>query len=288
MFDTTNLRWITRSQRPVGQGLFHYSSFSKNSSEQPWLDFVYDCGSTESYKVDRNREVQLLAKESQSRPIDILFISHADHDHVSGIPELSNLGVKFRTIMLPHLDVGERLICLARAIATSRATAIDPAYLSFVVDPTEALRALRPERIILLHRGTDPSPFAERPDDSPPEPLPDGRSEYGYTFVGSQPSPVRSQDAQIDGVNVFECGDDTSLAIDGAGWILSPFVAAAVRNQTEHFKRKLFSELQTKSAQAHRVEFRRLPQADARKYFVTPQARKPGAGNSARYLQGRA
>lgn len=80
---------FTRTLRPVGQGAFFTECFDMDGYE---TIVVYDCGSTS--KEPLISEIKQFKNDHNSffdyapAPFNILFISHFDDDHVSGLKEL--------------------------------------------------------------------------------------------------------------------------------------------------------------------------------------------------------
>lgn len=103
-------------QHPVGRGGL-FSGYVDTGYRS--LRWIYDCGSF-------NRQNELISEISRVRysgDVDILFISHLDNDHVSGIDELlqqfNNVGRPIRTVMLPYLDHDISLGIMAKSGANS-------------------------------------------------------------------------------------------------------------------------------------------------------------------------
>ena len=69
----------------------------------------------------------------------MLFISHAHADHLNGVEQLLEPGLKVDTIVLPLLNVADRLIAYGRDLADDAASAQNAFYRDFVIDPTAAL-----------------------------------------------------------------------------------------------------------------------------------------------------
>ena len=94
--------YILRYQHPVGQGCFHTGIIRGNCFRTSSTDdilYVYDCGALDQ-KVLRS-EIDLLSGEYSS--INALFLSHLDHDHVSGLDYLL-AKIKVQTIYIPYID----------------------------------------------------------------------------------------------------------------------------------------------------------------------------------------
>jgi hypothetical protein len=74
---------IIRTIHPVGQGAFYSERYIDKEGKSKHL-MVYDCGSNSPRKLER--EISSSIKEKET--INILFISHFDFDHVSGLAYL--------------------------------------------------------------------------------------------------------------------------------------------------------------------------------------------------------
>ena len=86
---------VIRTIHPVGQGGFYTEIFRDGINDHC---IVYDCGSENKQKL----KSVISSALPDNTPIDILFISHFDSDHVNGIKEL----IKHHTIkcvVMPQL-----------------------------------------------------------------------------------------------------------------------------------------------------------------------------------------
>lgn len=101
-----------RTVHAIGQGAFHSEIF--HSGNHCVFCCVYDCGTSSpdpdlGERLDRCLRCipisnkQDLFTENPKHPIDILFISHLDSDHVNGISSLKNTHAISR-VVLPLLD----------------------------------------------------------------------------------------------------------------------------------------------------------------------------------------
>src|SRR4051794_18710519 len=116
-----------RIQYPIGQGFFHAAEVNVGSGT---FRYIVDCGSTSVTMVDQqvDRYIDDLGSEEH---IDALFLSHIDHDHVSGLDRL--LGpTKVDAVFLPLLSPFARLALIAHAIEANHLTAD---LLSLLADP---------------------------------------------------------------------------------------------------------------------------------------------------------
>lgn len=101
---------MTRTFHPVGQGAFYSEHFRSENGDD--FRIVYDCGTkTSKKKVDPVKVIQGAFKDR--KPIDILFISHFDEDHVSMISELLNQYAIIQCVVLPLLPVEEKSVLRA-------------------------------------------------------------------------------------------------------------------------------------------------------------------------------
>ena len=103
---------MTRTFHPVGQGVFYSEQFRSENGDG--FRIVYDCGTkTSRQKVDPATVIQDAFKDIETvenkKPIDILFISHFDTDHVSMINELLNQHA-ILCVVLPLLPVEEKSV----------------------------------------------------------------------------------------------------------------------------------------------------------------------------------
>ncbi|NMM50753.1 MBL fold metallo-hydrolase [Marinigracilibium pacificum] len=83
----------------VGQGAFYGGTIKK---ENQFYSIVYDCG-TSSRKEFLNNEIDLFSDWlPEPRVIDLLFVSHFDFDHVSGLKRLFQK-TNIKRIIIPYI-----------------------------------------------------------------------------------------------------------------------------------------------------------------------------------------
>lgn len=224
-----------RTQYAVGQGFFHAGELREE--ENVHLRYVVDCGAT----VDTFNELfgcirrfrHTLSEEDQ---LDVLFITHAHFDHLSGVAALVN-GLKVETVVLPLINVVDRLYAFAHAHATNAgATGSDGGFFeAFIADPIAAVAELGPRRILLVEGGSDGgAPFSKGPDDGDrgPEGLPDGDNEPPFRTKLIGRGKVRSSDAgaMVNGAQVLIIPQTLALMPSAAThlWLLAPYVDPAI------------------------------------------------------------
>ena len=98
-------------QHPVGHGGFH-SGYLQDANG-PTFRWAFDCGSRMTRKFDSYLRVWTLQYQ---QPLDWLFISHFDSDHVSGLDVLMGNTV-VRDVMIPYLNDRELAFLLLHEIA---------------------------------------------------------------------------------------------------------------------------------------------------------------------------
>lgn len=93
---------FNRTFWPIGHGAF-YSERFYDSNKKVIFTAVYDCGSEQ--KEVLSNCIDAFLKEGKT--IDILFLSHFHHDHVSGLKKLlSKAGVVVKNLVIPQLTDG--------------------------------------------------------------------------------------------------------------------------------------------------------------------------------------
>jgi hypothetical protein len=138
---------------PVGQGLFVSGTLATLRPHEECFTWVYDCGS-DAFKTLKPELADFL-NGLHHKPLEMVFVSHFDKDHVNGVCELlKTSGAK--AILLPYMPLAHRML-----IAVDQN--ISGWYLRFLVDPASYLLSISPESSIYYVRGGSP----------PPEPPPD-------------------------------------------------------------------------------------------------------------------
>lgn len=92
-------------QHPVGQGGLFSGTVTSGAGLFRW---VHDCGSNQHDPL--GREISAVAAGGE---IDLLFLSHLDSDHVSGVDRLLTQ-VAVREVVLPYLDETALILILTR------------------------------------------------------------------------------------------------------------------------------------------------------------------------------
>jgi hypothetical protein len=149
-----------RTQHPVGQGFFHSGEIRV---QEAVIRYVYDCGSENDDSLN-SAVSDYASQEDGSFKLDILFLSHLDSDHVSGLDRLL-IKVPTATVVLPYLSNIDRLIIIAKAIEDDKLTGT---LFSFASDPDGWFVERGVEHIIYVEGSNDGN---DEPPQLPPEPV---------------------------------------------------------------------------------------------------------------------
>ena len=201
------------------------------------------------YAVSRDGRIdEYLASVGAKQPLDLLFISHAHADHLNGVERLLDIakGLSVKTIVLPLLNVEDRLVAYARAASEDAASADTPFYQAFVIAPSAALARFNPDRIIFVEPGNrnGGAPFSGGPD-GPADGRPNldtdllGKESLSWKVIGS--GAIRRDgpaSAQLKAGMALVIPDTLAL-ISSAGtqasWLFAPFVDPTVKSGTASF-----------------------------------------------------
>lgn len=208
-------------QLPIGQGGFLIGEVTDRRTEA--FTYAFDCGS-----INREHFEQGLSLCSYDK-IDVLFVSHLDVDHISGIEALA-AQVQINTVILPCLDALHLTLIALEAISTG---GLRLSVRSFLQDPAGWFADRGVKQILHIPRGdsaAEAEPFD--PDDSGRDDIvssgeDDGlRGPYTIRSKGAGPSKrIRAGAAQERTL-----GEETSITADigWAGgspcWLLVPYV----------------------------------------------------------------
>ena len=98
------MTFLTRTFHPVGFGAFYVE---KHRSGCGAITIVYDCGTKK--RIDFLKKAITNEFTQKGLVIDVLFISHFDKDHVSGIPFLKEY-CNIKKVIIPYLSEEDRLL----------------------------------------------------------------------------------------------------------------------------------------------------------------------------------
>lgn len=192
---------VTQTQWPVGQGFFHTGAVAPHlHPRRPVVTYAHDCGGV-SGKQAVTDAIDALSFHPQyrteHRPLDIVFISHFDADHINGIGDLI-ASARPKRFVIPYVGALATLHLAAKVLlegTLSEAERRD--YWSFLASPRLWLLGRAPEASVITvgaPEGYEPD-FGNlpRPHDQEP-PGPGGELTAHFASDGSIPnaSPVAS------------------------------------------------------------------------------------------------
>ena len=231
-----------RLQLPVGQGFFH-AGWVHLSEDSPGYFYIYDCGSMTKYATACKREVKKLhGCVGNGAKLHLLVLSHMHADHVNGVPGLlKDEALKVDTIMMPLVNMEDRLLSYAATVANDPKAARTKFYRSFVVDPVAAVSRFQPRNILLVRSGKGGAPGGEPDEDGPLDGAPDIRGEgegYFWKLVGRGSAEEKTRHS--DGPIILTIPDSSALKIFEVGhwndaWLLAPYVDRDIRRNRNVF-----------------------------------------------------
>lgn len=242
-----------RKQYAVGQGFFHAGKLLDDKELK--LRYVVDCGAMTKYASQLNSQIDAYLKEVGAKnSLDLLFISHAHADHLNGVERLLDKvkGLVVKTIVLPLLNLEDRLIAFARTAVEDTTSANSAFYKAFVIDPASAFVPFNPERIIFVEAANQDggAPFSGGPDDRGNEPGDFGRilrrdSNLAWQLAGRGSGRRANVLVATNNYEVFlgVIPDSLGLLYKSAGavpaWILAPYIDPSVKAGKVRFMKAL-------------------------------------------------
>ncbi|MCD2168296.1 hypothetical protein LPW41_01145 [Microbacterium sp. JC 701] len=132
---------MKRTQWAVGNGFFHSGQVATPATA---INYVYDCGALDRTANQASLRREVLVSTERENSIQLLFISHFDFDHVSGLPTLAATATIDR-FFIPLVPAGERLLSFAANLTAGNGDAspvIESFYEDLIIDPAQALANL--------------------------------------------------------------------------------------------------------------------------------------------------
>lgn len=154
---------IVRTQWAVGNGFFHSGRISNDSDS---ITYVYDCGALSARRSQDALKREIETFSGRANSVDLMFISHYDYDHVSGVANLASR-LPITRFILPLIPDAERLFYFAAHVANEPPALRDALgagfYADFITDPETTLReaalALSPNvEVLFLVPASEPPP----------------------------------------------------------------------------------------------------------------------------------
>ncbi|WP_312530988.1 MBL fold metallo-hydrolase [Paracoccus sp. (in: a-proteobacteria)] len=128
-------------QHPIGHGGFHTGQAISPSNEV--FCWIFDCGSRKTAKFDRYLQGWI---EDNPHPINWLFISHFDTDHVSGLDRIMQR-LEVRQVMVPYLENEELLISMLAEVDRG---SLNRVMVELVADPASYFLSRGASQVVFL------------------------------------------------------------------------------------------------------------------------------------------
>lgn len=216
-------------QFPVGQGGFHMGWLRDHGSPldidpfvgTPSFAWAYDCGSDQTSAL--NAQIQSIA----GARIDMLFLSHLDNDHVSGVDKLLLAASEVGEVVLPYLGDTEWALHLASGASSG---ALSGTFADLAADPAGWFGARGVRQITYVESDGDEDEGGIAPDPVEPsgeagadpdrEPL---KRKWSRTSAApSAPAPIAPSAAVIIRVPKGAVAPIASMGRN-LNWVLSPY-----------------------------------------------------------------
>jgi hypothetical protein len=216
-------------QFPVGQGGFHmgwlrYHGFPLDIDPfvgTPPFAWAYDCGSDQTSAL--NTQIQSIA----GARIDMLFLSHLDNDHVSGVDKLLLAASDVEEVVLPYLGDTEWALHLASGASSG---ALSGTFADLAADPAGWFGARGVRRITYVDSDGDEDEGGVAPD--PVEPSVEGGAgpdlePLKRKWSRTSPAPAAPAAIAPSAAEIIRVpkGAVASIAASGGNlnWVLSPY-----------------------------------------------------------------
>lgn len=224
---------VTLTQHPVGQGGMMSGMLQIPGGKLHW---VYDCGSNQTEAL--KREIGHVASRG---PVDCLFLSHLDSDHVNGIDFLLTQ-TSVTEVVLPYLTLHDRIVAVAHGLATD---ALGTTFLLFLQDIEGWFGERGVERVTFIMPRDDD-------DDSPPTEFPGGGGEgigegrIDWKWAGEPIESPGSSSASIDNdaaINAQYLTTGASLTVHASNWQLDWLLAPYAHRPSEANLKRFYTAL---------------------------------------------
>lgn len=183
-------------QHPVGQGFFHSGTIE--FLERLPFRYVYDCGRYRSPAPYWDTVIGPTVTEYHSRPLEALFVSHLDSDHINGLSALLAGFDGSDRAFLPYLHPVRRLVVAMQEDALGGE--LSDEYVAFIDDPAGWLLARGVRQVVFVGGGYgDGEPRGPIPPD-----VPGGDSDPTEERFGPASVVVRDEAQPLPGMDVVK------------------------------------------------------------------------------------
>ena len=240
---------VTLTQHPVGQGGMMSGLLEVPGGRFHWL---YDCGSNQIDAL--KREIAAVAARG---PVDCLFLSHLDSDHINGIDYLL-AQASVTEVVLPYLNDLDRLVAAAHDAKTG---ALSGGFLTFLGDMAGWFAARGVERVTFIDPRDDdddaefPAPeFPSGGDDFEPRESRisgerDAAGAIQHKWRGGQRPDFNVAEqlrSQLYDITVQHLATDAILVLKSRqgtiDWLLAPFAHRPSKTQLLAFRRAMYKK----------------------------------------------
>lgn len=132
---------VKRTQWAVGNGFFHSGQVATPTTA---INYVYDCGALNRTPNQASLQREVEVSVARENHIQLLFLSHFDFDHVSGLPTLA-AATTINRFFIPMVPAAERLLTFAANLNAGNREAspeVESFYEDLIIDPAQALTTL--------------------------------------------------------------------------------------------------------------------------------------------------
>jgi Metallo-beta-lactamase superfamily len=206
-----NIPAVLVRQEAVGHGGFHNGVLG---TDKPYIRWIYDCGTwKQSGKAALDCALNKFAVRSKrdGRPVDLLFISHFDADHLNGLKALfDERFISVDMVVVPYLSPAEAFMVLAGALTANRLTR---SLAEQVLYPSDwfAIRGVR--RLIRIRPGpARPTPEAAAGPASPTRPFSEERT-FQLTLLKPDGRPLRPRQPSDGSLHEIVAQPGTTIAV---------------------------------------------------------------------------
>jgi len=253
-----NVEW---TQHPAGHGGFHTGRARFDSANV--INWIYDCGARNTKKFDK---VLTSWISNNTLPVDWLFISHFDTDHVSGLDTLLS-GTVVNNVVVPYVNDDQLAFTLLHEIRRGR---LQRSFVELVSDPAQFFLSRGVGRVTFLG-GPESSESGEPTEAGPIRPV--GWETRDLTakmrpMPTAVPAPAtksgseKKTDDSVEIVNQNDC--EIYVSNQNTGLLLKPYRTAISTSSLRGLRAALYSLLRISSrAVASRPGLGRLAHAIA-------------------------
>jgi hypothetical protein len=225
--------YVVIRQNPVGHGGFHTGTLGSDLYQLRW---VYDCGSWKNNKKLAECIQALGRRVPTDARIHLLFVSHFDADHVSGLKTLLEaFRNRVDVVVVPYLTSDDMLSVLGRALIARRCP-LD--FIEQLIDPRTWFRQYGVKHVIRLQPPPPAQPGGAEGPDTPRAPDPGSISKKIVPSEQPQPVVLKPDGNELRGT-VAPAGTVVGINtnVGWTDWWFIPFVHPITKSAKRRFSR---------------------------------------------------